>query len=105
MAFFMRQRKIEMISHKTVAKQLGIEEQSVLNLIDKYIDDFTESGKINFVKIPTGNNRIKREAILDERAYYMLIMCSKNTSKSRKLKMKIVIEGFENGIIKNPLFH
>jgi len=57
-----------MISHKVIAEQLGVQEQSVLNIIDKYINDFEEIGCIFFKNILSKSGRGKiftREAMMD----------------------------------------
>lgn len=88
-----------MLSHKVIAEQLGIKQENVLSIVDRYLEDFEEVGCIFFKNIlsKSGRGDYAREAMMDEKASTLLLTYSKNTPQARKLKIRLVKDFFEVG--------
>lgn len=81
-----------------MAKRLGIERRSVVQLIKKYQADFEELGSIISEVSKADLNSKGRPEILyyfsAKEQYWLLVSYVKNTEKSQKLKKEIVAEIF-----------
>lgn len=75
---------------RDLASQLGKAHQSVFELVKDYQIDFEQFGLLRFQTGKATGGRPERFALLNEDQAYLLLTYSRNTAKSRALKIKLV---------------
>ncbi|WP_446812118.1 Rha family transcriptional regulator [Methylomonas sp. 2BW1-5-20] len=81
------------VDHLLLAKRLGNQHQNVIALIDQYVKDFEEFGRVAFETrtIDTaGGPQKQRVALLNEDQAYLLLTYSRNTPTVMALKIYLV---------------
>ena len=75
---------------RLLAQHLGILHRSVFRLVLDYRPDFEAFGKVRFENAPSPSGQPERFALLNEDQAYLLLTYSRNTTKVRALKVKMV---------------
>lgn len=81
------------IDSRMVAENLGSQHRSVFNLINTHKADFNALGKLRFEIAPSPDSRTGqavRFAMLTEDHCYLLLTYTRNTERTRSLKVKLV---------------
>jgi len=81
------------IDSRLVAKHLGTKHQSTFELLKDHRADFEELGKVRFETGASPGSRTgqtERFVMLNEDQCYLLLTYSRNTARTRQLKVKLV---------------
>ena len=81
------------IDSRLLAKQLGGKHQSVFELVKDHRADFEELGKVRFetgASPGSKTGQTERFVLLNEDQSYLLLTYSRNTARTRNLKVKLV---------------
>lgn len=79
------------IDSRLIAAELGVEHKNTRELIQKYLADFEEFGKVPFETEASGKtNQQQKFALLNEDQSYLLLTYAQNTEQARYLKMRLV---------------
>ena len=81
------------VDSRLLAQRLGVLHRSSFRLIADHLPDFEEFGKVRFeiAALPeSGTGQRERFALLNEDQAYLLLTYSRNTTKTRALKVKLV---------------
>lgn len=81
------------IDSRLLARQLGNQHKNVRELLEQHKSDFMELGVLRFETAkPTGEQggRPEKFAMLNEDHCYLLLTYSRNTARTRQLKVKLV---------------
>ena len=85
------------ISHRDLAKQLGIKPKKMLSTIDERIESLVEVGEV-YSKETMPGNTVKRELFLDLHASSLLISEAKNNKKGVEMKVMLCKEMRRAGV-------
>ena len=75
---------------RLLAKHLGNQHKNVFELVKKYKADFEHLGKVTFQTEALPSGQLEKFALLNEDQAYLLLTYSRNTTKVRALKVKMV---------------
>ena len=93
-AFTLNTVKVEpRIDSRLLAKSLGTKHQSTFELLKGHRTDFEELGKVRFetgASPGSKTGQTERFALLNEDQSYLLLTYSRNTDRTRQLKVKLV---------------
>ena len=93
-AFTLKTVKAEpRIDSRLLAKSLGTKHQSTFELLKEHRADFEELGKVRFetgASPGSKTGQTERFALLNEDQSYLLLTYSRNTARTRQLKVKLV---------------
>lgn len=81
------------VDSRLLAQRLGVLHKNSMELLERHLADFRELGIVPFQteKLPgSGRGRSERFALLNEDQAYLLLTYSRNTAKTRALKVKLV---------------
>ena len=81
------------IDSRLLAKSLGTKHQSTFELLKEHRADFEELGKVRFetgASPGSKTGQTERFALLNEDQSYLLLTYSRNTARTRQLKVKLV---------------
>ena len=81
------------IDSRLLAKSLGTKHQSTFELLKEHRTDFEELGKVRFetgASPGSKTGQTERFALLNEDQSYLLLTYSRNTARTRQLKVKLV---------------
>lgn len=78
------------VDSRLIAKQLGIQHKNALELLRKHRTDFEQLGKVAFQTEPLPSGQAERFGLLNEDQSYLMLTFSRNTSKVRALKVRLV---------------
>lgn len=79
------------IDSRLIAAELGVEHKATRQLIQQYLADFEEFGKVPFQMEASGKtNQQQKFALLNEDQSYLLLTYSQNTEQARQLKKRLV---------------
>ena len=81
------------IDSRLLAESLGTEHQSTFELLKEHRTDFEELGKVRFetgASPGSKTGQTERFALLNEDQSYLLLTYSRNTARTRQLKVKLV---------------
>lgn len=80
------------VDSRIIAKELGVRHHTTFELIKDYADDFKTLGILRFqTEVIKGRGQPEKYAFLNEDQSYLLLTYSRNTEKTRALKLKLVI--------------
>lgn len=82
------------VDSRLLAQRLGVLHKNSMELLERHLADFRELGILPFQteKLPgSGRGRSERFALLNEDQAYLLLTYSRNTAKTRALKVKLVL--------------
>ena len=81
------------VDSRNLVQELGIEHESLVRLIDKNYNDFSDLGILRFeIGVLLGRGQPQRFTYLNEDQCYFALTLSKNTFKSVALKKRLVQE-------------
>ena len=75
---------------RLLAKHLGNQHKNVFELVKNYKADFEQLGKVTFQTEALSSGQLEKFALLNEDQAYLLLTYSRNTTKVRALKVKMV---------------
>lgn len=75
---------------RLLAKHLGNQHKNVFELVKNYKADFEQLGKVTFQTEALPSGQLEKYALLNEDQAYLLLTYSRNTTKVRALKVKMV---------------
>jgi len=75
---------------RLLAKHLGNQHKNVFELVKNYKADFEQIGKVTFQTEALPSGQLEKFALLNEDQAYLLLTYSRNTTKVRALKVKMV---------------
>ena len=75
---------------RLLAKHLGNQHKNVFELVKNYKADFEHLGKVTFQTEALPSGQLEKFALLNEDQAYLLLTYSRNTTKVRALKVKMV---------------
>ena len=75
---------------RLLAKHLGNQHKNVFELVKNYKADFEQLGKVTFQTEALPSGQLEKFALLNEDQAYLLLTYSRNTTKVRALKVKMV---------------
>ena len=75
---------------RLLAKHLGNQHKNVFELVKNYNADFEQLGKVTFQTEALPSGQLEKFALLNEDQAYLLLTYSRNTTKVRALKVKMV---------------
>ena len=75
---------------RVLAKHLGNQHKNVFELVKNYKADFEQLGKVTFQTEALPSGQLEKFALLNEDQAYLLLTYSRNTTKVRALKVKMV---------------
>lgn len=81
------------VDTRILADHLGLQHESIAKLVKDYKDDFAQLGKVRFEIGASPGSRTGQKvrfAMLNEDQCYLLLSYSRNTSRVRSLKIKLV---------------
>ncbi len=81
------------VDSRTLSEYLQNQHKAVIQLIDSYINNFEEFGRVTFKMRPfetDGGKQKQRVAFLNEDQAYLLLSFSRNTTHVRKLKVELI---------------
>ena len=81
------------VDSRLLAKSLGTKHQSTFELLKEHRADFEELGKVRFetgASPGSKTGQTERFALLNEDQSYLLLTYSRNTARTRQLKVKLV---------------
>ena len=75
---------------RLLAQHLGNQHKNVFELVKNYKADFEQLGKVTFQTEALPSGQLEKFALLNEDQAYLLLTYSRNTTKVRALKVKMV---------------
>lgn len=78
------------VDSRVLAEKLQNQHKSVLELVEKYVDQFNRFGKVPFETEPLPSGQKAKFALLNEDQSYFLLSLSKNTDHVVELKATLV---------------
>lgn len=92
------------IDSRLLARSLGIQHPNLFAQVKSHKADFEELGKVLFQTGPLPSGQAEKFALLNEDQSYLLLTYSRNTAKTRALKIKLV-QAFANARMTAELRH
>lgn len=78
------------LDSRLMAQCLGIQHTNLFAQVKAHKADFEEFGKVPFQTGPSASGQAEKFALLNEDQAYLLLTYSRNTAKTRKLKVNLV---------------
>ncbi|MEO5794913.1 MAG: Rha family transcriptional regulator [Rhodoferax sp.] len=83
-------KEVPRVDTRLLAEALGNRHQSVFELVKDHQSDFAEFGKVRFETGASPSGQSERFALLIEDQAYLLLTYSRNTARTRALKVRLV---------------